>query len=161
MMARLDVLHDIGGYRHAHLSEDADLCWRLADQHRIALQWDVMGHYRLHPTSISNQDLTMQESIDKAASITGLIDAFAVHLSDREKTHLAAATAFKFLDTSNYRYMPLAQADIDFARASLPHITLGPDDKIKVDEILNAVQKNHPDLFNKPLRKQFFSYFKW
>lgn len=172
MMARLDVLHDIGRYRHAHLSEDADLCWRLADQHRIALQWDVMGHYRLHSTSISNQglrsgrvqafyaqlaalsavrrkaakpevsyDLTMQESIDKAVSITGLIDAFAVHLSECEKTHFAAATTFKYLDTSTYRYMPLAQADIDFAWASLPHITLGPDDKIKVDEILNAVQK--------------------
>jgi glycosyltransferase involved in cell wall biosynthesis len=53
-MARLDVLKDIGGFRHAHLAEDTDLCWRLSQVDRIALQTAVLGKYRVHETSISN-----------------------------------------------------------------------------------------------------------
>jgi glycosyltransferase involved in cell wall biosynthesis len=54
LMARLDVLNDIGGFRHAHLAEDTDLCWRLSQMDRIALQTAVLGKYRVHETSISN-----------------------------------------------------------------------------------------------------------
>ena len=54
LMARLDVLNDIGGFRHAHLAEDTDLCWRLSQVDRIALQTVVLGKYRIHETSISN-----------------------------------------------------------------------------------------------------------
>ena len=43
MTAHLQVLRDIGGYRHAHLAEDADLCWRLIEEHKIAVQGEVLG----------------------------------------------------------------------------------------------------------------------
>ena len=57
MTAKLEVLRGIGGYRQAHLAEDADLCWRLAAGHRIAVQGEVLGRYRLHTNSISARSL--------------------------------------------------------------------------------------------------------
>lgn len=57
LLARLDVLREIGGYRHAHLAEDADLCWRLADAVPIAVQGEVLGRYRLHTNSVSARSL--------------------------------------------------------------------------------------------------------
>ena len=57
MTARLDVLRGIGGYRQAHLAEDADLCWRLAERHKIAVQGEVLGRYRLHTNSVSARSL--------------------------------------------------------------------------------------------------------
>ena len=53
MFVRLDVFNEIGGYRHAHLAEDADISWRLSEQHQIAVHGEVMGKYRLHTDSIS------------------------------------------------------------------------------------------------------------
>ena len=57
MTARLDVLREIGGYRQAHLAEDADLCWRLAEQYKVAVQGEVLGRYRLHTNSVSSRSL--------------------------------------------------------------------------------------------------------
>lgn len=57
MFARLDILRGIGGYRQAHLAEDADLCWRLAEDHPIAVQGEVLGRYRLHTNSVSARSL--------------------------------------------------------------------------------------------------------
>ena len=37
LLIRHDVLTGLGGYSHAHLAEDADLSWRLAEDHRIAV----------------------------------------------------------------------------------------------------------------------------
>jgi glycosyltransferase involved in cell wall biosynthesis len=56
LFARLDVLRDLG-YRHAHLAEDADLCWRLAEEWPIAMQTRVLGKYRLHDESVSTRSL--------------------------------------------------------------------------------------------------------
>ncbi|MEM7742421.1 MAG: glycosyltransferase family 2 protein [Pseudomonadota bacterium] len=56
LLARLDALQELG-YRHAHLAEDADLCWRLAERWPIALQRAVLGKYRLHETSVSARSL--------------------------------------------------------------------------------------------------------
>lgn len=56
LFARLDVLEQVG-YRHAHLAEDADLCWRLAEQWPIAMQGAVLGQYRIHTDSISTSSL--------------------------------------------------------------------------------------------------------
>ena len=56
LFARLDVLEEVG-YRHAHLAEDADLCWRLAEQWPIAMQGAVLGQYRIHTDSISTNSL--------------------------------------------------------------------------------------------------------
>ena len=57
LFIRRDVLQEIGGYRQAHLAEDADLCWRLEENWRIALQRDVLGKYRLHTDSISTRSV--------------------------------------------------------------------------------------------------------
>ncbi len=54
LTARLDVLKDIGGYRHAHLCEDADLYWRLFRQHKIVVHEEPLGKYRIHGGSISS-----------------------------------------------------------------------------------------------------------
>ncbi|PIB26057.1 hypothetical protein BFP76_13930 [Amylibacter kogurei] len=56
MFGRLDVLAQTG-YRDAHLSEDADLCWRLFDTHRLAVQNAILGEYRLHLNSVSAMDV--------------------------------------------------------------------------------------------------------
>lgn len=56
LFARLEVLEEVG-YRHAHLAEDADLCWRLSERWPIAMQGKVLGHYRLHTDSISTRSL--------------------------------------------------------------------------------------------------------
>ncbi|MFK7941748.1 MAG: glycosyltransferase family 2 protein [Paracoccaceae bacterium] len=57
LFSRLDVLEEVG-YRPAHLAEDADLCWRLAERWPIAMQGAVLGHYRIHTDSISTSSLT-------------------------------------------------------------------------------------------------------
>lgn len=57
MFGRLDVMAG-HGYRDAHLSEDADLCWRLSETNRIALQNEVLGDYRMHLASVSAADIT-------------------------------------------------------------------------------------------------------
>ncbi len=57
MFARRDVFEEIGGYRHAHLAEDADISWRLSEQYQIAVHGEVMGKYRLHTDSISARSL--------------------------------------------------------------------------------------------------------
>lgn len=57
MFARLDVMREIGGYRHAHLAEDADISWRLSEKHQIAVHGEVMGKYRLHTDSISAKSI--------------------------------------------------------------------------------------------------------
>ncbi|MEM7060673.1 MAG: glycosyltransferase family 2 protein [Pseudomonadota bacterium] len=57
LFIRRDVLEEVGGYRHAHLAEDSDLCWRLDERWRIALQRDVLGKYRLHTDSISSRSV--------------------------------------------------------------------------------------------------------
>lgn len=53
MFARRAVFDEIGGYRHAHLAEDADISWRLSERYQIAVHGEVMGKYRLHTDSIS------------------------------------------------------------------------------------------------------------
>lgn len=57
MFARRDVFDEIGGYRHAHLAEDADISWRLSERHQIAVHGEVMGKYRLHTDSISAKSI--------------------------------------------------------------------------------------------------------
>ena len=57
MTARLQVLREVGGYRQAHLAEDADLCWRLSESFKIAVQGEVLGRYRLHTSSVSAKSL--------------------------------------------------------------------------------------------------------
>lgn len=52
MFGRLSVLAEYG-YRNAHFSEDSDLCWRLFENHRLAIQNEVLGKYRLHSSSVS------------------------------------------------------------------------------------------------------------
>ena len=56
LFARTEVLAGLG-YRQAHLAEDADLCWRLSETHRIAMQDQVLGRYRLHDESVSAKSL--------------------------------------------------------------------------------------------------------
>lgn len=54
MMVRRWVFDKIGNYRQAHLAEDSDLCWRMQEECRIALQSDALGNYRVHESSISS-----------------------------------------------------------------------------------------------------------
>lgn len=54
MMLKQEAFEQVGNYRHAHLAEDADLCWRLQEECRIALQSDALGCYRVHEGSISS-----------------------------------------------------------------------------------------------------------
>jgi glycosyltransferase involved in cell wall biosynthesis len=70
LMARLDTLKEIGGFRQAHLAEDTDLCWRLSQVDRIALSSTVLGKYRIHETSIST-----------ASSAGGRVQAFYSQLA--------------------------------------------------------------------------------
>ena len=70
MMLDFDTLKELGGYRHAHLAEDTDLCWRLSRHDRIALQSDILGQYRVHDFSIST-----------ASSADGRVQAFYSQLA--------------------------------------------------------------------------------
>ena len=88
LMARLDVLNDIGGFRNAHLAEDTDLCWRLSQVDRIALQTAVLGKYRIHETSISN-----------ASTVGGRVQAFYSQLATLNAVRRdagAVEVAYKF-----------------------------------------------------------------
>lgn len=54
LTVRLDVMNDIGGYRHAHLCEDADLYWRLFRKHKMVVHEEPLGKYRIHSGSVSS-----------------------------------------------------------------------------------------------------------
>jgi len=82
MMARLDVMQQVGGFRHAHLAEDSDLCWRLNQMDRTALQSVVLGKYRIHDISISN-----------ASTIGGRVQAFYSQLAALNAARRAAGSA--------------------------------------------------------------------
>jgi len=81
-MARLDVMQQVGGFRHAHLAEDSDLCWRLNQMDRTALQSVVLGKYRIHDISISN-----------ASTIGGRVQAFYSQLAALNAARRAAGSA--------------------------------------------------------------------
>ena len=57
LFARRDILDEIGGYRHAHLAEEADISWRLSELYQIAVQDEIMGKNRLHTDCISAKSL--------------------------------------------------------------------------------------------------------
>ena len=104
MMVRLDIMRDIGGYRLAHLAEDSDLCWRLADTYRVALQSDVMGLYRSHSSNSSNEGLT-----------SGYIQAFY--------SELAALNAARRQDKQTEVPYHLSPNDISDMTISIKNLT--------------------------------------
>ncbi len=57
MTMRADLIHKIGGIHQAHLSEDADMCWRIHDGFKSHVLADVLGKYRIHTNSVSSGDV--------------------------------------------------------------------------------------------------------
>ncbi len=53
LAVRREALEAIGGYRHVHHAEDADLFWRLSELGRLYNLPYVLGDYRIHNDSIS------------------------------------------------------------------------------------------------------------
>jgi glycosyltransferase involved in cell wall biosynthesis len=53
LAVRRHALEAIGGYRHVHHAEDADLFWRLSERGRLYNLPEVLGDYRIHDDSIS------------------------------------------------------------------------------------------------------------
>jgi glycosyltransferase involved in cell wall biosynthesis len=54
LMARLDSIRTIGGYRHVLHAEDVDLYWRLAPLGRLHVLEDQLGEYRIHKDSLTS-----------------------------------------------------------------------------------------------------------
>jgi GT2 family glycosyltransferase len=57
LTVRREALIAIGGYRHVHHAEDSDLYWRLRDLGGLHNLPDILGSYRIHPSSISGASI--------------------------------------------------------------------------------------------------------
>lgn len=55
LMVRRRSVTAIGGYRHVHHAEDADLCWRLQAAGRLYNVPRMLGDYRVHALSITSR----------------------------------------------------------------------------------------------------------
>ncbi|GLQ35540.1 hypothetical protein GCM10007939_18230 [Amylibacter marinus] len=177
LTARLDVIQQLGGFRNAHLAEDSDLCWRLHEHYRIAIQPQIMGRYRIHQGSISANSvasLRIQAVFSQLASLNAtrrdsdqpevrydlsIDDARTAAasvmgiidllsgLSSAEIRHLTAASALKLADLSNWRKAMLDKSDIELAQKALRKVKLSAENSDKIAQIFNAVRVRQPDLF--------------
>jgi glycosyltransferase involved in cell wall biosynthesis len=95
LMVRRSALCALGGYRYAHHSEDADLCWRLQDIGKLHVMPILLGDYRLHAQSITGR-----------SALNGRLSAI--------NSQLAAVSAVR---RSNH------DADLSFARATIGQMT--------------------------------------
>lgn len=148
MFGRRDVFQAFP-YRQAHLSEDADLCWRIFEHHRMAIQNDALGMYRLHTASVSALNIVngrvqayyaalaalntirrlkgreevaytvSMEQSKSAETIPKLINLFADQITKEEKHWLLAASAMKLLTLARWRGYKLERSDIEIAKSAL------------------------------------------
>jgi glycosyltransferase involved in cell wall biosynthesis len=57
LMVRRESILSVGGYRHVHHAEDADLYWRLTDVGKLHNLDVILGDYRIHGHSISGSSV--------------------------------------------------------------------------------------------------------
>ena len=99
LTAKLDVMKDIGGYRHAHLCEDADLYWRLFRNHKIVVHDEPLGKYRIHGGSVSSNAVNR-----------GRVQAFYSQLAALNEQRFRAGSM-------EIAYLPSIKDEIDRAKS--------------------------------------------
>ena len=175
LFARLDILQEAGGFRQVHLAEDADLCWKLFDTHRIALQEEVLGKYRVHTNSVSSKDLSgirvqsfysqlaalnadrrrrgLDEiwpdlSFAKAKAKKDMASLLAVVPDEDEEfsARLAAMSYWKYLDIWHWRKYPLDRRDAELAIEATDRIEISDENKERHQTLIGWIKNEYPDL---------------
>lgn len=156
MMVKRALFERLDGYRDAHLAEDSDLCWRMIEDTRVAIQAEVLGMYRLHHNSISN-----------ASPVTGRVQAFYSQLAalnvirrkEGQKEIPYTNTIFEAkqlgtfealfafhkcekLPEDQLKYLRAATAMKFFDIASWRHHTADPEDLAFAEDALRDVDPN-------------------
>ena len=176
LFARLDVLNELGGFRQVHLAEDSDLCWRLFETHRIALQEEVLGKYRVHMNSVASNDLSgirMQCFYSQLAALNtdrrqndqpeiwpdlsfkeakskGSIEELIETLSTNDSAfldQLRAMTLWKYLDIWHWRKFKLSKEDLASALSARDLVDMSDDNKDWHNTLLGWVKEDQPELF--------------
>ncbi|GAJ28348.1 glycosyltransferase family 2 protein [Acidomonas methanolica] len=57
LMARLEAVKSVGGYRPIYNAEDSDLYWRLSHVGRLHVLPEYLGEYRVHSNSLSSASI--------------------------------------------------------------------------------------------------------
>ncbi len=99
LMVRRDAIGQVGGYRHVVHSEDTDLYYRLSELGEIRNLPAVLGHYRIHPTSISGASVAngrVQAVSSQLAALSAKLRAAGT--SDIENWEEIAATVTRERD---------------------------------------------------------------
>ncbi|NJR77707.1 glycosyltransferase family 2 protein [Sphingomonas corticis] len=87
LMVRRDAVERVGGYRHAHHAEDADLYWRLLGEGRLHNLPDVLGDYRMHAESVTSKSIVN----GRVAAIGSQLAAFSARRRAAGRTDLVFA----------------------------------------------------------------------
>jgi GT2 family glycosyltransferase len=108
---RREALVAIGGYRHVHHAEDSDLYWRLRDRGKLHNLLEILGSYRIHPSSISG-----------ASIVNGRIQAISSQLaaiSARRRSVSRADLAFSKMSLDDLKAAQGVAAMVELAAADL------------------------------------------
>ena len=121
LMVRRDAIGQVGGYRHVVHSEDTDLYYRLSELGEIRNLPAVLGHYRIHPTSISGASVAngrVQAVSSQLAALSAKLRAAGT--SDIENWEEIAATVTRERDDFQSmmaalrpKLPPLREADVE------------------------------------------------
>lgn len=141
LTARLDVMREIGGYRHAHLSEDADLYWRLWRKHKMLVHEEPLGKYRIHGGSISSSALN-RGRVQAYYSQLAALNFQRVNKSETEITYLPSlfdevvkATSIYALHSSYADKMSKAESNWIMAATSAKLIDMAGWRNYRLSEI--------------------------
>lgn len=111
LMVRREAIVRVGGYRHVHHAEDADLYWRLREVGKLHNLDAVLGSYRIHDQSISG-----------ASIVNGRIQAVCSQLaalSQQRRERGAADLAFDKASLAQLKAAGSIEAMVGLAGASL------------------------------------------
>ncbi|NHN84207.1 glycosyltransferase [Acetobacter musti] len=74
LMVRRDALLAVKGYRKVYNSEDSDLYWRLREIGKLHIIREILGDYRLHPTSLSSASVVNGRQMAVWSQLAALSD---------------------------------------------------------------------------------------
>jgi glycosyltransferase involved in cell wall biosynthesis len=111
LTVRREAIMSIGGYRHVHHAEDADLYWRLREHGRLFNLVEIMGDYRVHDKSISGSSV-LNGRIMATSSQLASISAERRHKGEPD-------VYFARTDLADYRAARKLGAIVEMAGAKL------------------------------------------
>jgi len=148
LMVRTKILKKFR-YNKVWHAEDADLYWRIAQDHRLDNIHNFLGEYRVHSGSVSSNAINgriqsafsqlcaisaQRESVRKpaisypweiteikenATSLNKLINFLSEGLNTTELQFFKSGSSAKLLELSHWRRYPLSSDDYDFALENL------------------------------------------